>query len=39
MVNNSTDINKTNNGLSPQTIERKKAMLYDVEKYWSLFNI
>ena len=30
MVNNSTNINKTNNHLSLQTIERKKTMAYGV---------
>ena len=31
MVNNSTDINKTNNHLSPQLIEHKnKNMTYDI---------
>jgi hypothetical protein len=28
MVNNSTDINKTNKHLSPQTIKRKKTKTY-----------
>jgi hypothetical protein len=33
MVNNSTNINKTNNYLSPETIEHKfKTMTYGVEK-------
>ena len=30
MVNNSTNINKTNNNLSPQLIQHKKTMTYDV---------
>jgi hypothetical protein len=30
MVNNSTNINKMNNKLSPQTIEYKKTMTYDI---------
>jgi len=30
MVNNSTNINKMNNHLSPQIIEHKKIMTYDV---------
>jgi hypothetical protein len=31
MVNNFTNINKTNNHLSPQSIEhKKKTMIYDV---------
>jgi hypothetical protein len=29
MVNNFTNINKINNHLSPQTIERKKTTAYD----------
>ena len=29
MVNNSTNINKANNDLSPQIIENKKTMTYD----------
>jgi len=29
MVNNSTNINKANNDLSPQIIEHKKTMTYD----------
>ena len=31
MVNNSININKTNNLLSPQTIEHEKTTRYDVE--------
>jgi hypothetical protein len=31
MVNNSTNINKTNNHLSPQLTEHKKTTKYDVE--------
>jgi hypothetical protein len=30
MVNNSTNINKTNNNLSPQTNEYEKTMTYDI---------
>ena len=31
MVNNSNNINKTNNDLSPQIIEHKQTLTYDVE--------
>ena len=32
MVNNLTNINKMNNGLSPQPINHKKTTTYDIEK-------
>jgi hypothetical protein len=32
MVNNLTNINKMNNGLSPQPIDHKKTTTYDIEK-------
>ena len=35
MVNNTTNINKTNNHLSTNLIEHKKTVRYGIGKYWS----